>query len=561
MRLIVLIVMTFALASVDAADLEAARAYQQQGEEALIAANTDTSKCVDAALLLTKARAIYEEAEQWDKVQELNSYIFWCKKRMNNSDLDRYLAGKASGTIPAAEARALMQTVEQVAETKVSANEAEQYLARADQFAADNPDKLFQIHLRYLEVAERFERLNTEVAVKSVRLSSAALEQYARTLNQTNAIPPNVFQSSERPQPGSLPVPDTQELVKAGRMIKRDYRDRFRAETPSELRSFMKWLFSQAKQSTDNSAACYALVDQAAEVAVDRKVRDLLFVIACADYIHTTFANVDPIALKREWLDRARGYPPAKAIADLLIDPANAEAASTAGKYLCFVAGNWTDGLPLLSRSEDPILARLAAMETVGPDGTAQQHELADAWYDMSSEDRTYEEGMLRRARHWYERCVDGLKGISQDQVRERITEITDELPLVWAEIDWNNLSEKTWDKLDGDVVTCNAKHMITDTGQKLADGQRVRIVPHPTDQWGFDVGGRMITCTGMGTSGTGGDGSLRCSLGRNNGSPTFNIKEVTGPGLIVLRPIFPSGTRAGKGSIRCKIVTYPPPE
>jgi len=540
-----------------AADLGEARRLTQQGEAALIAANSDRAMCVDAALLFGKARGLYREAKQWDKVRELNAYIYWCRKRMNTDDLDRYLAKRGRGRFDAAEAEELMAEAQELVEREVERDEAEEFLDLAKRFERANPDKPFLVHVRYLEVAERFEAVDTTTAIEAMRASSDALERFARSIDseeQRRAVPPDVFQTADRPDPGSLPVPESLELTKAIRFIRDEYEDRFDAHTPSQKRTLMHWLLDQAEASTDRAELCYAMVDQAADLAVDRDVQDPMFVIRCADFVDATFADIDPIALKREWLGRSRGHRASEAIATLLEDPNDRHALAVAGSFLCLQADDWERGLELLVETDDEDLRRAADMERAKPSGAVQQKELADTWLELAEADRTNREAMRRRALHWYRKALPGLSGVTKDEAEEEIQELLEKLPVLWEEVDWNKLDEQTWHRLDGVVVVCRAKHKVTNTGLRIRPGQRVRIVPHPTDRWSFDVGGDKIACTGYGTAKNGkGTGSIRASFHIKNGSKVFGIKDITGPGRIYLRPVY--------GEVRCKVVDYPPPK
>lgn len=564
-RLRPLLLLTLLLAlPLAAAELADAAALERQGEAALVAANADRTRCVDAALLFGQARAIYHQAEQWDKVRELNAYIYWCKKRMNIDDLDRYLAGGGAARVSAEDARGLMSEAEAIVDQTVTRGEAREYLALAERFAAANPDKPFLVHVRFLEVAERFERVDTPTAIEAMRASSDALERFAGTLEaaKPRAVPPDVFQSAQRPEPGELPVPQRLELTTAINDVRERYPERFAFEAPSDKVATMHWLLEQARQSTDQSVACYALVDLAAELAVDRDVQDPMFVIRCADFVDATFAGVDPIGLKRSWLDRARGHAAAKAIATLLEDPDDRQAKAVAGTFLCFEADDWAGGLPLLAETGNEDLRRAADMERAGPSGPAQKRELAAAWLAVAKRNREHREAMRRRALRWYREALGGLSGLSREEVAAEIAALEAELPLLWHEIDWKNLDAAAWDRIAGDVIVCRAKHKVTNTGYRLAHGRVVRLVPHPDDRWAFDVDGKKIESTGYGVEGGGkGTGSMRASFEIKNGAKTFGLGKITGPGQIYLRPVFPSGVRAGYGAVRLKVVDHPPPE
>lgn len=555
-----------------AADLALAEQLKTQGEAALVAANTEPAKCVDAALLLTKARGIYQEAEDWEQVQELNAYIYWAKKRMTNDHLDAYLAGLhavkvtpagggGGGAVIAAkpvierdEVADLMATAQDLVEAPIEQDQAVDYLTRAEAFAADNPDDPFKVHLRFLEVAERFESADTAVAVKAMRGASDALERYARTLKEAagRKIPPTVFQApAEQLKPGTLPLPQATDVSRAQRALEKQYAERFRVEEPDAERKLARWLFAKAKESTDDPVTAYALADLAAEAAVDKEARALMFCLEVADWIQASYQQVDPVALKTEWLRRSRGYPPALAIATLLEAPDDAEANGLAGKYLCFEVGDWKQGLPLIAEAADEELKRLGEMEHRGPEGPAQQRELAEAWYQMGKRDRTFRDGMWRRALTWFRAAESGLSGVSKDEVAERITEIVDDLPIDLESMDWRTLSEKQWDKLPGNVVICHAKYKNSDSGIAIGNGQKAYVVPHPTDEWAFETNGgtKKTTIPDAGT----GTGSIRVSASRQgNGS---HRDSITGPAHIVLQPVLPGGLRRGIGAVRVKLI------
>ena len=64
----------------------------QAGLSAMKQWEDDPMQGVEATINLIKARDIYQAGENWDKVQELNAHIFWCKKKMTNDQIDSYLA-------------------------------------------------------------------------------------------------------------------------------------------------------------------------------------------------------------------------------------------------------------------------------------------------------------------------------------------------------------------------------------------------------------------------------------------------------------------------------------
>ena len=86
---------------------------------------------------------------------------------------------------------------------------------------------------------------------------------------------------------------------------------------------------------------------------------------------------------------------------------------------MCFVKGQWDQGLPMLAKGSSQILVELAeGGSPPAPCGPKQQVALADAWWNLgekeSSANKTAIEG---RARHWYQQAVDKTSGL--DKARE----------------------------------------------------------------------------------------------------------------------------------------------
>jgi hypothetical protein len=64
--------------------------------------------------------------------------------------------------------------------------------------------------------------------------------------------------------------------------------------------------------------------------------------------------------------------------------PDDPSANLVAGSFACFVGGDWADGLPLLAKGSDPLLAALARAELAKPAKAQGQIELADAWWNFA---------------------------------------------------------------------------------------------------------------------------------------------------------------------------------
>lgn len=116
----------------------------------------------------------------------------------------------------------------------------------------------------------------------------------------------------------------------------------------------------------------------------------------------------------------------AKALDLLADDPAHAEANLTVGRWYCFIAGNWTKGLPSLAKGTDAQLAKLATQDLAGPEDPKQRKTLAERWWDLAKKERgPQQRGIQARARHWYELAVAGLTGLDRTGAERRLAEMT----------------------------------------------------------------------------------------------------------------------------------------
>jgi hypothetical protein len=96
-----------------------------------------------------------------------------------------------------------------------------------------------------------------------------------------------------------------------------------------------------------------------------------------------------------------------------------------AGRYTCFLKGNWDTGLPLLAKGSDPALKALATSEMANPTTPADQANLADGWFDQTTgSDLAGRMAMRRRARHWYLLAAPELTGLAKIKADKRLMEL-----------------------------------------------------------------------------------------------------------------------------------------
>ena len=109
----------------------------------------------------------------------------------------------------------------------------------------------------------------------------------------------------------------------------------------------------------------------------------------------------------------------------LKLNPQDPAANLVLGKYLCFVRGDWTGGLPCLAASSDESLKALAQKDLARPDSPAEMVALGNQWWDLSEKDQPAGQKPCRlRAAHWYRASLDELApGLERDMVQKRVQE------------------------------------------------------------------------------------------------------------------------------------------
>jgi hypothetical protein len=116
-------------------------------------------------------------------------------------------------------------------------------------------------------------------------------------------------------------------------------------------------------------------------------------------------------------------YPAAKhALAALAANPSDPAANAVAGRFLCFLKGDWQRGLPLLKATTDPALREPANAELHCPPTAAARAAVADRWWDAAERETGLAQQMIRRhAVAYYRAALPGLTGLAKTKAQKRI--------------------------------------------------------------------------------------------------------------------------------------------
>jgi hypothetical protein len=488
--------------------IQAAQRLIAEGSLAMSEANTDPDRIVDAAIAFTEALKFYEKSGDIDRICDLEANIYWCKKRMNQDNVQRFLARKVGGK-EAEKAQTALAKAEVVVNKKVPQEEAKNYFARAEKFAQENPDHYLAIAIRYCEVAERFQ--TTEFGPRAMRLSLEAQDRYAKARQEAQeAQRGTIFSKTTKPPSAAklAAVPSAVDQKNAIATLRKIYQDDYakrKLNQKKNQRALVAKLMDQAQQTRDDPVLFHGLLCEAGDMALE--IGEYQTVIAAIDLKAASFAEIDALAQKKAIFGKARGNPTVKAILILLDAPADAEANTTAGRYFCCEAKQWDIGLPMLARGSDADLKQVANMELLGPSGAMQQCEIGDRWFDLGMKAKTpLKEQLLKRCFFWYRQARPGLTGVSKDKVTHRLDEILDLRPIIGSyklEVTWPSMNqswegEVTIEKKDGSgfhgqlilrqkgveykFVVLQEVLVTVDKDAMIIQGEKVKVLESPED-------------------------------------------------------------------------------
>ncbi|MDB5310442.1 MAG: hypothetical protein JWO38_4644 [Gemmataceae bacterium] len=120
------------------------------------------------------------------------------------------------------------------------------------------------------------------------------------------------------------------------------------------------------------------------------------------------------------------------------LDPKDAGAARSVGRFRCLFKGDWAGGLPLLAGAGDGPLSDLARRDLDSPAKAAVRVALADAYWERAGgENGTVALSLRRRAAHWYRLALPELGGLARERPVKRVEEAdpTDR----WGHLDLTN--------------------------------------------------------------------------------------------------------------------------
>jgi len=105
--------------------------------------------------------------------------------------------------------------------------------------------------------------------------------------------------------------------------------------------------------------------------------------------------------------------------------------AEAAGRFLCFVRGDWDAGLTALAGGGKPPLKGLAERDLAKPTEPDKRADVADGWWELAQKEKSpwRKARIAGRAQFWYEQALPGSTGLVKVKVEKRLAELEDALP------------------------------------------------------------------------------------------------------------------------------------
>ncbi len=373
----------------DAAKLEAL------GADALKLSQSDADAIVSAACFYGNASLAYEQAGNDEKATEMNSYLYWCKKKMTLQQMDAFLKGKEQS------AAVIAKRMEEL--EKTSAADPQDYVRRAEAFAAAHPDEHLLIAVRFYEIADRFKGTDA-----SLNATDRSLKEMQKIAVRSSAAKPPVSPAKN----DSASSADSEKQLKRKNDLKTLGEMALAIKTPDEARQLLKAALALCDDAI--AADDYAIAEKAAASA--QPLADALRDAAVVKQVHEKSAQI--VNLKIEFSQVQ------KHLQTLKTTPADPKANLAVGKYLCFVKDDWQKGLPLLAIGDDAVLKKLADVDTGGGQDAANWVALGDGWWEQGQKlSGMVRRNVLHRSVGFYLKTSQTTAGLPKMKIDKHIAE------------------------------------------------------------------------------------------------------------------------------------------
>ena len=314
------------------------------------------------------------------------------------------------------------------------------------------------------------------------------------------AIPQTIFTA---PAPAvaakRIPFPSEAERKPAVDQLHTLFAADYKLRSDANQRRLAAKLLRESARNRKDPVAYAAILSEVCRVSLEGA--DYLTLIQTIDAENAAFTGLDPLTEKQEWLKKATAKVVPTAINTLLVTPLDPTANVVVGRYLAIDLGRTAEAVPLLAIGNDIALRSVAEYDLAAPEDGLGAAVTGDGWYQLVKSGTGVGErnAWLQRAQHWYLKARPGAEGLVKKRVDTRLAEIDKILPLDLDKLDWKALTPSQWDKLKGPICVVPMRVARSGPLTQLTEGQAIRVVPHPSDQWTLESRNGKFTSTWTG--------------------------------------------------------------
>src|SRR5579862_9340569 len=416
---VLLCLLAFAARSEDAAELEA------KGIAALKLSQNESDAIVSAAIYFGQATELYQSAKNNEKATEMNSFLYWCKKKMTLQQMDACLKGGDAINVKIA------QRMKEI-EAAPPPDEAQAYFNRADAYANAHPNEHLLIAMRFYEVADRFKGTDLSLQAQDRSLKEMTLEK-GGAANTSASARENPVAAPVDPAK-KIALPPAAKQKEAEKTIKDLYKEEFAKSAPKDKAALATKLEREADESANDPPARYVLLTQAATLAaqageLDRLAGILDKLSAAFESDFKDFKKAQLSAAMSKITD-AKLAKVASALKVLIDNPDDPAANLTLGKYK-LQAGDIEHAAAFISKSKNAAFISLIKQELSAPQDATAQYAVGDAIWESGDKAADNDDRVLchARAAYWYAKAVQSLTGLAKSKVEKRLDEAVAAMP------------------------------------------------------------------------------------------------------------------------------------
>ncbi len=516
---------------------------------------------IEAALDFARAHDLYEKSGDTDAVVEAQASLFWCKKQMNLMTMQEFMRRRNGTPVP-------RQAEEETKPArKPEPTEVELAVAKAEAFAKAHPEDPAAVAESWRSVARKFE--DTPDAPKAQAKADAAEQAYRTKIRSGEIQVATRISRLVKAPAGSQAIPSAEEQKRALGDLKKTFASAWVKRGNADRRKLAERLLTEAQTKAKDAALVWVASSEVLRIA--QELEDYDGALDIIERLAARFSGFDAKAQAVTAFKAQAGRVTGQALATLCADPKDASANVVAGRYFAITLGQWQDGLPMFVRGNDAEIRAVAVEDYLEPQTDEAIFALGESWQALGKKrnDKEFRLGCFVRAQYW----LSKIEVTSTGEARARVTKMLEELnKVVPQEFDFTSgkaITPQQWDRLKGPEIEVTMHLDQTRSTITLKPGERVRVVPHPSERWAvhratqgdWEVDGRGVTAKGERIFGRGDDASAGLPLGALTmgvgTSPRQETGVISGPGLLWFEP-FRGDAKPLNGAIRVKVVAVP---